>query len=239
MALSGFAFSGRESQCRPTQFSGHVDLMARPRAASKQRIAAWNCAANGHVAEEFFASREIAAGEYCLVSIRRFGQRVEEVIHPAVRCPFGETNRRETESGRSAHGGNVAETARESDPANVRGFVGFFAKVSSFRKNVGRKKQIVSAAARAINGAIVANPGNNGRTRRDFDELFQAFGEGSFVSQTGRGELMPFGNCSNSSSEYPRSATPPQNGSQNVQALDKRIGPKEVKSGSPLQPPTG
>ncbi len=186
MAFPGFAFSGFEPQRRATQLSGNVDLLTRPRAASKQGCSTRDRAANGHIADKFLSPREIAARENGLMLIRRLCQRVEEVIDPAVCCPLRETNRREAESRRSAHGGDIAEAARKSDSANVSGFVGVAAEMGAFRKKVGRKKQIIGTAARAINGAIIADSGHNRGTRRDFDQLFQAFGKGAFVSQAAR-----------------------------------------------------
>ena len=185
MAFAGFAFSGSESQGGTTQFSGNIDLMAGPRATPKQCRSAWNRATHGHITDEPFPSGEIAARENGLLLIRRFGHCVEEVIHPAIRRPFRETNGREAESRRSAHGGDIAEAAGQRNPANVSRFVGSAPEMGAFRKKVGCKKQIIGAAARTINGAIIADSSHNRGTRRDFDQLFQVFGEGAFVSQNG------------------------------------------------------
>src|SRR6185437_9379790 len=103
MTFAGLAFSRCEPQCGATQLAGNINLMARPRATSKQGRSTRNRAADGHVTDEFFSSGKIAARENRLLLIRRFGQRIEEIIHPAIGRPFGETNGREAESRRSAH----------------------------------------------------------------------------------------------------------------------------------------
>lgn len=194
VAPLGSAFSGRKSQRGAPQSSGDIDLVAGPGAASEDRGSARNRAADRHIADELPGTREIAARQNRPVQIRRFRQRIEEVVDPAIRRPSRETDGDEAELRRSTHRRNIAETARQGDSADVGSLVGFASKVSPFGEKIRCKKEIVCTAARPINGAIISDSGHNRGSGRDPDQFFQAFSEGAFVSQTGPNRLMPFEN---------------------------------------------
>ena len=66
---------------------------------------------------------------------------------------------------------------------DIRRFVRVAEEVNALDEKIGCEEQIVGAAARTVDGAIVANAGDERRRRRDRDESAQTFGEGALVPQ--------------------------------------------------------
>ena len=75
----------------------------------------------------------------------------------------GRQTERRQKRRRAAHRRDIAQAAGESDLATSVALWVSPEKVDAFDKQIGGKQKVVGAAARAIDGAIVADSGDDGR----------------------------------------------------------------------------
>ena len=132
--------------------------MASPGRAPERR-SAWqrNGAADHDVAHEMRAAREIAADQSHTLAPGQAKEAAIEGIDPLCISPPSQRQRDEGETGFAAHGRNVTEAARQRLAAEIFGAVGGGLEMHAFDQHVGGEEQVFGGAARAADGAIVAD----------------------------------------------------------------------------------
>jgi hypothetical protein len=157
VAPERLAGSRREPQCGPAERSGNVDGIARARPIAAQRAVSRDGAADDDIADGLGGVREIPAGQRRFFAAREAQQAGVEPLDPARVGPIRGCQRHQAEARLATHGGDVAQAAGEAFPADIARRLRGGPKMHVLDQHVGGKEQILAAAARAVDGAIVAD----------------------------------------------------------------------------------
>ena len=104
--------------------------------------------------------RSIASGQGDVELRGKFQQAVEKAVHPALGKLGRQGQRKERCDGISAHGCNVAESARQAAVANALRGMPFAAKMYPFETEVSGDQRLV-ACGNTQDGAVVSDAGGD------------------------------------------------------------------------------
>ena len=171
---SGSAAPG-QSRGRSAERARNVNGVARAGAIAAQGRPTRDRAAHHDIADQLRRVPEISAGERHAFAVCERQQAVVEPPRPAVIRPRGQSQGEQTETRRPAHRGDIAQAAGQRLPAAIGGAVGFAPEMHVFHQQIRGEQQILARAARAEDGAIVADAedhaGAGGKTRPAADPL--------------------------------------------------------------------
>ncbi len=153
---------------RATEFSADEDAVAGPGAGAQHRLAFGRGADHDDVGEDSVGRfRGVAAGESDAEFLRQTDQAAGEASDPGLGQIARQGQGKEGRDRFSAHGGDVAQSARQAAVADRFRRMPVAAEVDAFQREVGRD-QGFSSRQQAQHGAVVSNSGEDrhGSSRR-------------------------------------------------------------------------
>ncbi len=114
---------------------------------------------DGHIQKDFVSPRGVTARQGTLKFARSPPKSTEKLIQPPPGVRFWKREAQEKTSRHSAHGGNVANRARQAFPANRIRRMLVAQEMSSFQEPVARQNGFVASPG-PKEGGVIANSNN-------------------------------------------------------------------------------
>lgn len=152
------------------KLAGHVQQVARTRAAAKQSPSTRHCPHQHNIRQSHWRLSQVSASQRRPRCTRKFQQSIEESIHPrslTCRCrrQFRRQSKGKERSQRpSSHRCHVAQTSRQHTVPNRLGRMPLSSEVTPIDRKVGRDAQLFVWSG-LQEGAIVANPESQPKPR--------------------------------------------------------------------------
>ena len=106
-----------------SQRAGYVDTVSDLGPTAAQSLPSSHHPTKHYIADQLPGMRDIAARELCLSLVQQLIHAAIEAIDPALIRPPGERERYQAVQRTSAHGGDIAQAARDSPAPNLPGGV--------------------------------------------------------------------------------------------------------------------
>src|SRR6185436_20692026 len=147
-------------RCRcPTDPTGHVDSLSRPRSRTQHSLALRHRAQHDDIGQNStgrFGS--VASGQFHFEVASQLEQAVEEAIHPALWQTAWQGERKKYRLRHPAHGSDVTESARQTTVSHTLGRVPCPSEMDVLQAEISRNQ-----------GLMTARDGNHGTIVPDAD----------------------------------------------------------------------
>ncbi len=141
---------------RAAERAGYVNAIAGAGARAKNGFARGNVAGNNNISHDFGCRRDVSAGKLNVEAPGQIEKPTQEAINPQLGEFWRQSKRQETCHRRTAHSGNVTQSAGQTTVADAGRGMPLAAKVDVFYGEIGRDQELATAWW-LKNGAIVAN----------------------------------------------------------------------------------